>query len=315
MQFHWTFFQRIFGDTKNEFERLHTTIKTKFIPAIFGNNISDDEAVLFTLPVKKGGLAIMNPNEYCKRNFETSLKGSEKIISSIMLKENFNLQQHLEVISNAKKDLRNIKNNNDDDKLLKVLDNFPKERKRAIERSISSITKNSSSSSLTVMPLKRDHFDLSPNEFRDALSIRYQREPIYMPQRCDGCGKNEFNLDHALCCKTGGLITRRHNEIRDLLGEMCQKSWGNVVKEPIISEEEPCLRGDLAVRGVWEAQREALFDIRIVDTDAPSYVSRSVMSVLMNAEEEKKKKYINREQRHSTLTPLVISVDGVFALR
>lgn len=30
-------------------------------------------------------------------------------------------------------------------------------------------------------------------------------------------------------------------EIRDLLGEMYSVSWGNFVKEPINSEDEPCL--------------------------------------------------------------------------
>ncbi|KAI5735626.1 hypothetical protein M8J77_020728 [Diaphorina citri] len=103
-----------------------------------------------------------------------------------------------------------------------------------------------------------------------------------MPLSCDGCGERSFILDHALCCKTGGLITRRHNQVRDLMGELSQKAWGHVVVEPIITEEAPGLRGDLAVRGVWEAQREALFDIRVVDTDAPSYVSRTAMSVLIS---------------------------------
>lgn len=42
--------------------------------------------------------------------------------------------------------------------------------------------------------------------------------------------------------------------------------WGNVVKETIISEEEPYLRGDLAIREVWEALNDALFDILFVDT-------------------------------------------------
>ncbi|KAL1450485.1 hypothetical protein WDU94_002849 [Cyamophila willieti] len=135
-----------------------------------------------------------------------------------------------------------------------------------------------------------------------------------MPKSCDGCGARNFTLEHALCCKTGGLVTRRHNEVRDVLGELCEKAWGNTVKEPIINEDGPGLRGDLAVRGVWEAQREALFDIRVVDTDAPSHASRTVRSVLISAEEEKKRKYLAAcEQRHATFTPLVTSVDGVFA--
>lgn len=51
-----------------------------------------------------------------------------------------------------------------------------------------------------------------------------------------------------------GLIARRHNEVKHLIGELCLKSWG-CGKEPIISEDEPCFRDDLAVRGTWKAQK------------------------------------------------------------
>jgi len=47
------------------------------------------------------------------------------------------------------------------------------------------------------------------------------------------------------------------------------------VKEPVVSDgfdgiSDP-LVGDLCVRGVWQPQTEALFDIRVVNTDARSY--------------------------------------------
>ena len=51
-------------------------------------------------------------------------------------------------------------------------------------------------------------------------------------------------------------------------------AWGQVVKEPIVREatiSTPALITDLAVRGVWTPQTEALFDIRVIDTDAQSY--------------------------------------------
>jgi hydrogenase maturation factor HypE len=55
-----------------------------------------------------------------------------------------------------------------------------------------------------------------------------------------------------------------------------------------------------------------LFDIRVIDTDAPSYLHRDVASVLSSAEEEKKRKYNDAaEARRASFTPLVVSVDGV----
>ena len=76
----------------------------------------------------------------------------------------------------------------------------------------------------------------------------------------------------------------------------------------------PALVADLGVRGLWAAQTEALFDIRVMDTDAQSYTSGTVDSVLLSAENEKKKKYLDAvEARHASFTPFVISIDGVLA--
>ena len=48
------------------------------------------------------------------------------------------------------------------------------------------------------------------------------------------------------------------------------------------------LIADLGVRGVWIPQAEALFDVRVADTDVASYVDCYVSAVLASAEEEKK---------------------------
>ena len=52
------------------------------------------------------------------------------------------------------------------------------------------------------------------------------------------------------------------------------------------------------VRGVWQLQAEALFDIRVIDTDAQSHAHRSVNAVLATAEKEKKRKYNQASQAH-----------------
>ena len=52
----------------------------------------------------------------------------------------------------------------------------------------------------------------------------------------------------------------------------------------------PALVADLVVRGVWIPQTEALFDIRVTDTDTQSYSNQSLKEVLQSAENEKKKK-------------------------
>jgi len=59
---------------------------------------------------------------------------------------------------------------------------------------------------------------LSSTEFRDALMLRYARVPSNLPTSCDGRGESKkFDVNHALDCKKGGLVTARHDEIRDEL--------------------------------------------------------------------------------------------------
>ena len=65
-----------------------------------------------------------------------------------------------------------------------------------------------------------------------------------------------------------------------------------VVREP--AAHNPTDTGfvrDLAVRGLWSSQTEALIDCRIVNTDAQSYAHRSVKAVLESTVAAKKTKH------------------------
>ena len=75
-------------------------------------------------------------------------------------------------------------------------------------------TEKGSSNWLTALPLKEFGFDLSKGEFRDAISLRYGWRPSDLPLTCV-CGES-FTVAHSLMCVYGGLITHRHNDIRDL---------------------------------------------------------------------------------------------------
>ena len=169
---------------------------------------------------------------------------------------------------------------------------------------------------LTVMPIARYNFDLAPQEFRDALAIRYKKPLSRIPAMCDGCGLL-FDMSHALDCRRGGLVIQRHNEIRDAIGDMSSMVWGQVKREPVVKEAEyetetPALVADLAIRGVWMPQELTLIDVRVVDTDAKSYSNRSPQDVLKTAEKEKTRKYSAAcEARRAAFTPFCVSVDGL----
>ena len=155
---------------------------------------------------------------------------------------------------------------------------------------------------------------MSAQEFRDGLALHYRKPLLSLPSVCDGCG-TPFSVEHSLDCCFGGLVTSRHNEVRDAFGDLASLVWSPVIKEPVVcdgSAGADTLITDLCVRGVWEPQTEALFDIRVVDTDAWSYLARSPRDVLCSVECGKKRKYLQAWQnRRATFTPLCVSVDGM----
>ena len=95
---------------------------------------------------------------------------------------------------------------------------------KAIRRTVMRAVDGKTSNWLTVMPFARHQVDLSAVEFSDALAMRYSRPLLRMPANCDGCG-GPFDLTHALDCKKVGLVTQRHNEVRDAGGGGTLQHW------------------------------------------------------------------------------------------
>ena len=315
LQCEWNFVHRVVKDVSELFTPLEKMLEEIFLPNLLGvSSITHTDRVLFSLPAKRGGLGVRNPVESADLAFSTSREATSCLVDSILNQEDFDQYEHKSKLKEARRLHEDQQDELDRNKLDEVLAVLPADEKRAVMRSIH----NNCSLWLTSLPLSKDNFDLSKVEFRDALSIRYKKPLLKTFSKCDGC-QQDFDLQHALSCKKGGLVTLRHNEIRDAIGDLASLLWKDVRREPIIKEANvengtPALVADLMARGVWDRQSAASFDIRVTDTDAPSYLNRSPMSVLIAAEEEKKRKYVTAcEDRHTSFTPLVTSVDGVLA--
>ena len=94
------------------------------------------------------------------------------------------------------------------------------------------------------------------------------------------------------------------------------------MKEPLVRDGSAfhpptdILVADLSVRGAWQPQVTALFDVRIVDTDAPSYLGKFPEAVLKDAEREKKNKFPKAcEERHASFTPSVCQLMVLLGLK
>ena len=120
----------------------------------------------------------------------------------------------------------------------------------------------------------------------------------------------------------------RHNDIASEWHELCAHALtpSAVSDEPLIhsgqdsrqgprsgvTQVEAELRGDVAAHGFWKRGNTAIFDIRVMDLEAPSQRNSDPKKVLARHEREKKTKYgVHCERQRKHFTPLVFSVDGL----
>jgi hypothetical protein len=112
-------------------------------------------------------------------------------------------------------------------------------------------------------------------------------------------------MNHALQCKKGGLVHLRHDDVTDEWAGLCQQALtpAAVSSEPFIYvgraantgaeatlDEDGFPGGDVGAHGFWRRGHTAIFDIRITDTDAESYLRSSPSKILSNQEKAKKRK-------------------------
>uniref|UniRef100_A0A0G4IEH6 Uncharacterized protein n=1 Tax=Chromera velia CCMP2878 TaxID=1169474 RepID=A0A0G4IEH6_9ALVE len=104
---------------------------------------------------------------------------------------------------------------------------------------------------------------LSPEEFQDVFTLRYQFKAQGNKRNCEGCG-GSWGLQHALNCKRAEHFRRRHNEVQNEVNQACcdlaELAFALTVlaavgrEEPVVMAEGevlglPALYGDFSVQG------------------------------------------------------------------
>ena len=152
---------------------------------------------------------------------------------------------------------------------------------------------------ISAHPSKRAGTRLDRHEFIDAITIRYDWPVVEPPDKCPGCHE-DFDLRHALKCKTGGAPSRRHDEVRDTIGAICHRAGLDTTREPVITTDstDPItggkikgLRADLLVKGLDTTEGTAAIDFSIHDASPASYVNKSPAKIIAARERAKRRKY------------------------
>ena len=198
------------------------------------------------------------------------------------------------------------------------LTQFPATSDEKTKRMIQILNRKEILNWLTNLPIKEHGYELTKQEFWDAIKIRYNWPLGRIPSQCF-CGES-FNVTHALSCKKGGFVTLRHKEERDITSELLDGVCIDVRKDPILQEvnngdrpgevkKSKETRLDINALNFWMTGQRAFFDVRVLNLFAQRHSKMAVDKCFRANENEKKRNYRNRELQieNGSFTPLVFA--------
>ena len=80
MQFQWSYVQRVVPGCQSLFDELESVIFEKFLPAMFGCEVSSLERELFSLPARMSGLGVFNQMR-CPRCYLKARRSPPRLLS------------------------------------------------------------------------------------------------------------------------------------------------------------------------------------------------------------------------------------------
>ena len=262
----------------SQLQLLEDSIRLRLIPALTGRAPpSDIDRELLALPVRLGGLGLVNPTRQSQQEYQASIEISAPLKNLILEQKSDYCFECLEEQLKARRDTH--KRNRDQAKSSATL--LRASAPKSLQRAMDLAQEKGASSWLTALPLEEFGLTLHKGAFRDAISLRYGWQPLHTPSTCP-CGTN-FTVEHALSCPKGGFPTLRHNEVRDLTANLMTEVCNDVCIEPTLQPVTgEALSGasaltadgarlDVAASGFWGGRHErAFFDVRVFNPYAPS---------------------------------------------
>ena len=316
----WSYIFRTCQVEDHNVQPLEDCIRQVLIPSILGREaVNDIERTWLSLPTRYGGLGLYNPISFNISQHCCSVDITKPLVELLRSNEKSLPLEVEEEIVKLKKNCVKQKEVEYEDLWTEVKSNLPSDRLRLLEAA----TERGTSTWLTALPLKEYGFNLNKEEFRDALCLRYGWRPSDLPLTCV-CGES-FSVSHSLMCVHGGLITRRHNDIRDLSASLLKDVCSNVCKEPTLqpltgeslqhrsASTDDGARLDVSAEGFWgNRYQRAFFDVRVFCPLSSYYQSKSLQQCYKDNEALKKRKYEQRvrEVEHGCFSPLIFSTSG-----
>lgn len=306
-----TYFLRTIPGMEFHLVPLEEVIRHNFIPAITGGHVvNDNERTLLSLPPRLGGLGIPIFTESAPVEYDNSCNMTLDLKNLILdaSEEGGKTKCQLQSERRQRQNTR--------------LDILREEMTIAEKRQNEANRENGVSNWLTTLPLKEWGYDLNKQQFWDAIRIRYNWNLERLPSQCI-CGAR-FDLCHALSCKKGGMVTLRHNEVRDITAGLLKEICHDVKTEPALIEiggermdertanTKNEARLDVSALSFWTTGQRVFLDIRVFNLHAQRYSGLEMKRCFQKNEVEKKRQYNERvlQVENGTFTPLVFATNG-----
>ena len=213
------------------FEPVERAIRHRFLPALLGIDKVDGELrTLLAGGLKQGGLGIRNVVDSANALYETSCEACNLLVESMLERKRLRLGSHRRQVQKASLKGRKAR--------VLLEDSFAEARaeRMGIREKWRLLRAKSAGIWLSCIPSRLNGTELSAEEFRDNLRLRYNLKPLFMPEKCDGCGA-PMTVEHALSCKVGGLVHICHDDVADEFGHLCALALkpSRVTHEPVIN--------------------------------------------------------------------------------
>lgn len=211
----WSYLMRTVNGAAPLLQPLQEAIRHKFLPNITEQrDLNNLEHCLLTLPARRGRLGIPDVIATASLEYHNSVRVTSSLTELIESSHSGYDDKTRNAQQEMKDQIRKEKQQALTGKQTTLKEQLPDNLKRAITLNM----EKGASSWLTTLPLKEHGFNLTKGEFMDALHLRYGWPLKHLPSHCV-CGEN-FSVEHAFSCPSGGYTIYRHNDIRDVTASM-----------------------------------------------------------------------------------------------
>ena len=314
----WTYVMRTIPDIGHLFEKLEEVINNKLIPALVGRPVSTHERKILELPVRYGGLGIINPSTSAMREYNFSKEVTEQLTSLIYSQELDVTQINKTEVTEKKIQLKKRK----EEYFQQQFVTLHQQSNPMLKRHLDQAREKSASAWLTALPLKSLNYVLNKQDFQDGIRLRYGWPIDGTPKVC-ACGTENSHY-HALDCKLGGYVSMRHNSVRDTIAFFMKEANCKDVKvEPGLAPVNASLyssstitqsdaRLDISAIGVYSPFERSFFDIRVTHPNCASNEYKNLSQIYQEHEKAKRSAYEERvlQAEKGSFVPLIFTTSG-----